>query len=127
MVFVVRVAWAGSQGASSRAARAVDNLIRKQELACFHRKDNTPDRTPQVRCYRSCLIGTIGMSLSDKSMLFCSGKSRNVGCNHEKVCNPLHKIFTPFWARDVKNSIFKFSNFPDFRDVKRGVKNFLVG
>ena len=38
-------------------------------------KGDTPDRTPQVGFCGSCLIGAIGMSLSDKSMIFGSGKS----------------------------------------------------
>ena len=59
-------------------------------------KGDTSDRTPQVSFYDSFLIGAIGMSLWDESMIFCSGKSWNVGFNHEKVFYPLQKFFTPF-------------------------------
>ena len=42
---------------------------------CLGLKGDTPDRTPQVGFCGCCLIGAIGMSLSDKSMIFGSGKS----------------------------------------------------
>ena len=41
----------------------------------FWLKGDTPDRTPQVGFCGCCLIGAIGMNLSDKSMIFGSGKS----------------------------------------------------
>ena len=98
---------------------------RRQYMFGF--KGDTPDRTPQVGFCGCCLIGAIGMSLSDKSMIFGSGKSWNVGLNHEKVFTPSESFLPPFWALDATNRIFKFFNFSNFHEAKRGVKNFLMG
>ena len=98
---------------------------------CF--KGDTPDRTPQVGFCGCCLIGAIGMSLSDKSMIFGSGKSWNVGLNHEKVFYPLRKFFTPFLGTWCYKSYFQILQFFWFswgqkggKKLFDGVKNFSI-
>ena len=90
----------------------VPNVPLKLEAKSFiaYIKGDTPDRTPQVGFCGCCLIGAIGMSLSDKSMIFGSGKSWNVGLNHEKVFYPLRKFFTPLFGHLMLQIVFSNSS-----------------
>ena len=90
-------------------------------------KGDTPDRTHQVGFWGCCLIGAIGLSLSDKSMIFGSGKSWNVGLNREKVFYPLRKFFTPLLGTWCYKSYFQILQFFWFSWGQKGGKKLFAG